>query len=91
MERFALMERKLFQMMTIGAAGSIILGVWLLAFWWEVLHTTHWLQLKIALVAGLVAYHLMCGKIIKDFAELKNIRSPRFYRFFNEIPAVALV
>ena len=40
LERFEIMERKLFGIMTIGAVGSVVLGGWLLSPWWNVLSST---------------------------------------------------
>ena len=91
LERFETMERKLYRIMSVGAAGSIILGGWLLSLWWEVIATAYWLQLKLALVVALIAYHWVCGNIVKVFAARRNVRTPRFYRFFNEVPALILI
>lgn len=91
LERFEIMERKLFGIMTIGAVGSVVLGGWLLSPWWNVLSSTYWLQVKLVLVLGLIAYHWMCGGMVRTFAVRKNTRSPRFYRLFNEVPALILI
>jgi putative membrane protein len=45
---------------------------------------------KLALVGLLIAYHLYCGHLVKVFAEDRNTRSHKFYRFFNEAPVLIL-
>lgn len=91
--RFKIMERKLFYgIMTPGALMTVLFGVWMLmAGDWAVYGTALWLQLKLALVAGLVVYHLWCGKILIAFKQDQNRHSHVWYRWFNEIPVVALV
>lgn len=89
-ERFRIMERKLFAIMTLGAILATLFGVWLLAEWhWPV--TELWLQIKLALVAVLVAYHVFCGVLVKRFAAGQNHYSGIFYRWFNEFPVLILV
>ena len=57
----------------------------------EVLLTMGWLQVKLVLVLILFAYHGMCGRILKDFANDNNQRSHIYYRWFNELPVVILI
>jgi putative membrane protein len=88
--RFVVMERKLFAIMTIGALLTALFGVWLIAAWhWPV--TEIWLQIKLILVAALIAYHLYCGALVKRFKLQQNTRSGVFYRWFNEFPALVLI
>jgi putative membrane protein len=89
-ERFKVMERRLFTMMTIGAALTIVFGVGL------VLSTPafmqmKWLHAKLTLVALLVAYHLWCLRIVITFGRNANRRSARWYRIFNEVPSLILI
>ena len=89
-ERFVVMERKLFAIMTIGALLTALFGVWLVAAWhWPL--TELWLQIKLVLVAALIAYHLYCAKLVKQFKLQQNVHSGVFYRWFNEFPALILV
>ena len=46
---------------------------------------------SITLVLLLLAYHAYCFKLVKDFREDKNVRSGKFYRFFNEGPVLILL
>jgi putative membrane protein len=90
LERFKLMERRLFWgIMTPGAALTIVFGVWLWLGWFRA--SSSWLHAKIALVALLVGYHLWCWRLLKDFAAERNAKSERWLRWFNEFPTVVLI
>ena len=90
--RMKVMERKLYAIMTIGGVLTAIFGIWLLIdYAWAVFSGDGWLHAKLMLVAILIAYHLYCGKIVKEFREDKNDRSHVFYRWFNEFPVLILV
>jgi protoporphyrinogen IX oxidase len=85
--RLALMEHKLYRFMLPLAVLALFFGLWL----WLVYHISGgWLHAKLLLVAGLVAYHLYCGKIMRDFKTGNNTRSHVWYRWFNEIPVIVL-
>ena len=89
-ERFLVMERKLYAIMTIGGVLAAIFGLWLLFRWhWPL--TELWLQIKLVLVALLVAYHIYCGHLVKQFKQGANRFSGVFYRWFNEFPAIVLI
>ena len=90
LERFVVMERKLFAIMTIGAVLALIFGSAILITVPAYL-TQGWLHAKLVLVGFLIAYHAYCGKLMRDFRRRKNRREPRFYRLFNEVPAVVLM
>ena len=90
--RFKIMERKLYAIMSIGAVGAAIFGLWLLfAYQWQTLFNSAWLSLKLVLVVSLIAYHFYCLKIVHDFRDDRNRRSQVFYRWFNEYPALILI
>jgi putative membrane protein len=89
-QRFLIMERKLFAIMTVGAVLTVVFGLWLLFTWhWPLIQS--WLQLKLALVMGLVAYHLYCAGLIRQFELRENTYPGVFYRWFNEFPALILI
>ena len=92
-ERFKVMERKLYRgIMTPSAILVLILGIWLMSFYpLEAILQMHWLHAKLILVRLLFAYHGMCGRILRDFANNKNQRSHVYYRWFNELPVIILV
>ena len=90
LERFKLMERRLFWgIMTPGAVLTIVLGVWLWLGWFR--GATGWLHAKLALVVLLIIYHLWCWRLLNQFAAERNARSERWFRWFNEFPTVVLV
>jgi putative membrane protein len=89
-ERFIIMERKLFAIMTIGAVLTAIFGIWLLFAWhWPL--TELWLQLKLILIGALIVYHVFCKVLVDRFRDGRNTYSGIFYRWFNEFPALILV
>ena len=91
-ERFKIMERKLYYgIATPGAIITIALGLWLIHIMGWGLLGLLWLQIKLALVAMLVVYHLYCGKLLKDFKHDRNQRSHVWYRWFNELPVLILI
>ncbi len=89
-ERFRVMEARLFAIMTIGAILTAVFGVWLLARNPALLETG-WLRAKLALVLLLVGYHVWCGRLVRTLAAGKSAHSARWYRWFNEIPSLLLI
>ena len=89
-ERFKIMERRLFAIMTIGAAASVAFGVAMLLAA-PVYLTMSWLRIKLSLVLILVAYHGYCYHLMRDFARDRNTRSAKWYRGFNEVPSLLLI
>jgi len=90
-ERFKIMERKLFIIMTIGAVGAVGLGLWLLLGYFAPAVSQPWMQWKLVLVAVLVAFHVYCAKLTVDFSRDQNRHGQRFYRLLNEVPALLLI
>ncbi len=89
-ERFRVMERRLFAIMTIGAAMTALFGFWLLAGN-PVLLGAGWMRAKLALVLLLIVYHAWNWRLLREFAAGRNARSPRWYRWFNEVPSLLLI
>jgi len=89
-ERFKIMERRLFAIMSIGALATVAFGVTML-FAAPVYLTMGWLRVKLALVGLLVGYHLYCYKLAQDFAQDRNQHDARWYRGFNEVPTLLLI
>jgi putative membrane protein len=90
MQRFRVMERRLFALMSIGAVASVGLGTAMLVAA-PIYLTMDWLRIKLLLVLLVIAYHLFCYKLMRDFAENRNRYSARWYRGFNEIPSLLLI
>jgi putative membrane protein len=89
-QRFELMERRLFAIMTIGAAASIFFGGLMLIEFPGYLQMT-WLKVKLLFVALVIAYHAYCYKLMRDFAAQRNTRSSKWFRGFNEFPSLLLI
>ncbi len=91
-ERFKLMERRLYRgIMTPAAVIATGLGVWLVIAGWDTYAHAGWLHAKLLLAAGLIAYHVYCGRVVLAFARDENRRSDLFYRWFNEVPLVFVI
>jgi protoporphyrinogen IX oxidase len=93
-ERFVVMERRLLAITHVGGALALGFGIALLLAWLRVAPgyaAQGWLHAKLALVALLVAYHFACMRLARGFALGANRRSARWYRLFNEVPALALI
>jgi len=89
-ERFKVMERKLFWGITTpGGVLTIVFGTWLWLGWFR--DAGFWLSAKLVLVTVLVAYHLWCGKLLADFREDRNERGHLWFRWFNEFPVLVLI
>jgi protoporphyrinogen IX oxidase len=88
--RFEIMERRLFAIMTIGAAASVFFGGLMLIEFPGYLQMA-WLRLKLLFVALLIAYHACCYVLMRDFAAQRNTRSSRWFRVFNELPSLLLI
>ncbi|MEE9332280.1 MAG: CopD family protein [Methylophilaceae bacterium] len=86
-QRLSLMEQKLYRFMLPLALLALGSGLWL---WLGYGIAGKWMHPKLTLVIGLIAYHLYCGKIMRDFTAGKNHRSHVWFRWFNEIPVLAL-
>lgn len=89
-ERFQTMERRLFAIMTIGAALTLLFGLAMLIVT-PALLASGWLRLKLAFVAALIGYHGWCYRLMSDLRAGRKRRSPAWYRVFNEVPALLLI
>ena len=89
-ERLALMEYKLYRFMTPIGILAVGLGLWLWFGYGDMIAIGGWLHVKTTLVLLLVAYHLYCGKLVRDFAAGRNVRSHVWFRVFNEVPVLVL-
>jgi putative membrane protein len=87
-ERLAMMERKLYGFVTPIGILAVGLGLWL---WLGYGFAGGWLHVKTTLVIFLIAYHLYCGKLMRDFAAGRNTRSHVWFRVFNEVPVLVLI
>jgi putative membrane protein len=90
LDRFCIMERRLFILMTIGAVLTALFG--LLLLWSNPgLLVQGWFQVKLAMLALMIIYHLRC---LHWMNRLKTGLAPddtRWLRWFNEIPVIFLL
>lgn len=90
-ERFCIMERRLFGIMTIGATLAAIFGIAMIVLAPGYYLASGWLHAKLTLVAVLIAYHIWCYRLMVALREGRNRHSQRWYRWFNEAPALLLI
>jgi len=89
-ERFETMERRLFAIMSIGALGTLACGIAMVAAAPAYL-AFPWLRAKLALVVLLIGYHAWCYRLMQALRRGPGVRSQRWYRLFNEVPALLLI
>jgi putative membrane protein len=90
LDRFAVMERRLFALMTIGAVASVVLGAAMVIAAPAYL-AMGWLRVKLLFVLLVIAYHFFCYKLMRDLAQNRNSHSAKWYRGFNEVPSLLLI
>jgi putative membrane protein len=89
-ERFGVMERRLFAIMSLGGALALAFGIAMVIAAPQYLQQD-WLQMKLVLVGALILYHLWCRALMRALGTGRNAHSQRWYRIFNEVPSVLLV
>jgi protoporphyrinogen IX oxidase len=85
-----IMERRLLMITHVGAALTLLFGAWTLYLAPAYLQQG-WLHAKLALVLGLIAYHLYLVRLKNQFAAGRQPHSARWLRLFNEVPALLLI
>jgi protoporphyrinogen IX oxidase len=88
--RFVVMERRLFFIMSVGALLAVLFGTAMIAAAPGYL-AMGWLRAKLLLVAALVTYHGWCYHLMLALRAGVNRHSERWYRVFNEVPALLLL
>ena len=88
--RFTVMEKRLFAIMTVGAALTAVFGL-LLVWLNPALLSIGWFQVKLLLLAALIAYHLRCRRWIGLLEQQTEVGSSIGLRWFNEIPVIFLL
>lgn len=86
------MGRRLYRFMTILAFPAVGFGLWLYLWYGIGMGPGNvWMHMKLALVVGIVIYHLVCKHYLTQFEQGRNTRSHVFYRWFNEIPVILML
>ena len=89
-DRFVVMERRLYGIMTIGAVLTLVFGLILL--WLNpALLKVGWFHVKIALLVGLAVYHLACRRWMRRLEGGYTAQQTTNLRWFNEIPVIFLL
>ena len=88
--RLLLMARKLYRFMTILAVPALVLG---LALWlhYGIGMGQGWMHAKLAIVLALLAYHHVCGRLLRGLEAGRVQRSHVWFRWFNEAPVLMML
>ena len=89
-DRFVIMERRLYGITHLAAGIAILFGI-LMVVTSPALLKMHWLQAKLCLVVLVILYQVWCRRLMVDLREGRNTRSPKWFRVFNEVPALLLI
>ena len=90
-ERFKVMERRLFHgIMTPSAMLAVLLGL-TLYLGYGIGRGSGWMHAKLLLIGILLLHHAYLGVLMRDFARDHNRHGHKFYRWINEIPAAPVL
>ncbi|MEK9719891.1 MAG: CopD family protein [Quisquiliibacterium sp.] len=89
-DRLLLMARKLHRFMTPLMVLALLFGLWL---WlgYGVGKGSGWMHAKLVIVIILVGFHHGCARLLRKIAAGVDQHSHVWYRWFNEIPTIALL
>ena len=91
-ERFKLMERKLYRgIANPSMIATVLLGLWLVHMAPQAYISQGWFHLKVLLVVLLIGYHHMCLGHMKKLANDSSQKTHVYFRFFNEVPVFFMV
>ena len=88
-DRLLAMAHKLLRFTTGLAVFALAFGIWLLSFGVGV--GAAWMNAKLGLVVGVIAYHAWCAILYGKFARREVTHSHIWFRWFNEAPVLLLV
>ena len=88
-DRLLTMAHKLLRFTTGLAVLALAFGLWLLSDGTGM--GTAWMNAKLALVLGVIAYHGWCALLYGKFVRHEVTHSHVWFRWFNEAPIVLLV
>jgi putative membrane protein len=87
-ERLALMGRRLYRFGHTMFGFAVFFG---LALWLHFHIAGAWLHAKLGLVALLLAFYTVCGRMLKRAAAGGALPSAKFLRWLNELPVILLL
>lgn len=92
-ELFKIMERKLLR----GIINPAMIATWIFGLWMAITTNAfapvngHWLHAKLGLVLAMQVVHAMLSRYRKAFERDERPKSEKFFRIFNEVPAVLMI
>ena len=87
-----IMQRRLWYFVTPFALLTLVFGFLVIhAYGIAWFKASHWMHAKLLLVVLFYVYHIYLFILMKQFSNKQNKHSPRFYRFLNEAPVIALL
>jgi len=86
--RLVIMAGRLYGFMTLMALFALGFGIWL---WQAYAFGGRWLRIKLLLVVGLIAYHLLCRVFVQRMRAGASMPSGLVLRLFNEGALVLVV
>jgi putative membrane protein len=90
--RLLAMARKLYRFMTILMIPALVLGLVLwLGYGVGQGPGSGWMHAKLTIVLLLIGYHHYCKRLLKQFERGENVRSHVWFRWFNEVPVLAML
>jgi putative membrane protein len=91
-ERLLLMAHKLYRFMTMLMLPALAFGLVLWLYYGIGRGPGNgWMHAKLAVVVALVGYHHWCRRLLRQFEQHENRRTHAWYRWFNEVPVIALL
>ena len=91
-ETFKVMERRLLRaIMNPAMIASYVFGAALLVTPGIVDWSAGWIYVKLAMIAVLTVAHHLFALWYKAFSRDENVRSTRFYRWWNEVPTLLMI
>ena len=91
-DRLLLMARKLMRFTNLLMVPAVALGLYLwLGYGIGMGPDSAWMHAKLTVVLLVLAYHHMCGRLLRRFEANANTHGHIWYRWFNEAPVVLMV
>jgi putative membrane protein len=91
-ERLLLMGRKLYRFATLLMIPALVLGLVLWLYYGIGRGPgSGWMHAKLALVVAMIGYHHVCRRLLRDFEQMANRRSHRWFRVFNEASVLGFI
>jgi protoporphyrinogen IX oxidase len=84
-ERLLVMARRLYRFAGLLMVPALVLGLVLWLYYGVGRGPgSGWMHVKLVLVLGAIGYHHACRQLLRGFEDMRNRKSARWYRVFNE-------